>query len=43
MRIQIQLRAQNLKNAAGVFKGVSDPYAKDKLASNDEVIGETKS
>lgn len=43
MRIQIQLRAQNLKNAAGVFKGVSDPYAKVKLASNDEVIGETKS
>mmetsp|Transcript_21404 Transcript_21404/g.31678 ORF Transcript_21404/g.31678 Transcript_21404/m.31678 type:complete len:97 (+) Transcript_21404:1-291(+) len=28
---------------AGAFKGVSDPYAKVKLASNDEVIGQTKS
>jgi len=43
MRYQIQLSAKGLKNIAGAFKGISDPYCIVTLASTDEEIGKTES
>lgn len=43
MRYEIQLNASNLKNVAGAFKGISDPYATVTLASTDEELGRTVS
>jgi hypothetical protein len=43
MRVQIQLRATKLRNVAGIFKGISDPYAIVTLASSEEEIGRTES
>lgn len=43
-RIQIHLEAYNLKNKAGLFKGISDPYCIVRLASSlSSELGRTKS
>jgi hypothetical protein len=43
-RIQIHLEASNLKNKAGLFKGISDPYCIVRLASSlSSELGRTKS
>jgi hypothetical protein len=43
-RIHIHLEASNLKNKAGLFKGISDPYCIVRLASSlSSELGRTKS
>ena len=46
-KVQISIRATNLTNVAGAFKGVSDPYAVVTLVPNDhnerpEILGKTE-
>ena len=38
-RVQLSFLASNLKNAAGAFKGTSDPYAVVTLIANNNEVG----
>jgi len=41
-KIQLSLEAKGLKNVAGLFKGISDPYAVVSLVYTGEVLGHTE-
>jgi len=47
MKLKLSLQAENLKNVAGMFKGISDPYAEVSMISSQgntepQVIGRTE-
>lgn len=41
MRIQVSIEANNLKNVAGLFRGISDPYCIAKLIDDDSELSRT--